>query len=192
MNGRISYKYAPLFLSLGILAVIAEVAYLTRWLGFSTQAMSPQAVANDLLPLMLIALFIERAVEVVISPWRDSNATRLKNTLKTAQVTAGAVLTQQAAQDSLDEYRGKTRQYAFLLLLCFGLAAAMAGVRAIQPLYTVTVQSPGENQGSVFGAVDVVVTALMLAGGANGIHSIMSMFLSYIDTTTDRINTPSQ
>jgi hypothetical protein len=192
MSAIVSGKYVLPLLSLVILASASGVAYAVHWLAVSTQTISAQAVANDLLPLILVALFSERAVEVIISPWRDLDATKLANNLKTAQGTSGAVLTQQTAQNSLDEYRGETRQYAFILLLCFGLAAAMAGVRAVQPLFQVSAQSPSGIQSSVFGTVDVLITALMLAGGANGIHSISTMFLSFLDATTDRINHPPQ
>jgi len=170
-------------------------------------------VPTVLAPLMLAALFIERAVEVIISPWRDEGAERLRNKMASANRNTAAVSTQQAVTDELTQYKGKTRRYAFTIALLLGMASAMVGVRAVWPFVDdangvyIAAHTSKDTQGNEtevkaqgnpindpnqqyfkrsFIVVDVLLSALMLAGGANGIHSIVTAFTSFFDNAAQR------
>jgi hypothetical protein len=42
-------------------------------------------------------------------------------------------------------------------------------------------------QGFGFRLVDIVLTAGILAGGAEGIHRVMTLFLDFVSTTRERV-----
>jgi hypothetical protein len=140
-------------------------------------------------PLLLTAGFIERAVEVVISPWRDAGATKFENRLDAlkAQVPIADATTIEFADAEFQEYKGKTQQYAFCASMSFSLAAAYVGVRALWPFVDhTTFEKLGGNQQWMFLVVDVVLSAALLAGGADGIHSVINAFTTFFDTTAQK------
>jgi hypothetical protein len=138
-----------------------------------------QNMANVMAPLIAIALFIERAVEVVISSWRNEGAQHLKATADNATDPVSKV----NAQRALEVYRDQTQMLSFITSVTISAVAAMAGVRAIAPL----VQDAPTT--GVFYAFDIVVTALLLAGGADGLHQIVTTFTDYLDATKSKMNT---
>jgi hypothetical protein len=186
------------------LGVLVLVAIVLAWPGINIKV-DYTTVPTVLAPLMLTALFIERAVEVMISPWRDPGADQRARVLNDAKNNTAAVATQQAAANDYTEYKGKTRRYAFAFALLLGTAAAMVGIRALWPflddpngkflaasISSVNgISTLGKAQGNpindpqnhharaAFIVVDVVLSALLLAGGANGIHSVMTAFTSF-------------
>jgi hypothetical protein len=196
-----------------IVALIIVVAFWLRWAGI-TMKVDVATVSTILMPLLLTALFIERAVEVIISAWRDEGASQLANAVRSAKRSAAAVATQDAAIDEFTEYKGKTRRYAWAVALVLGAAAAMVGVRALWPFVddangkfaaavivadkntgrfteNPAVGNPINDDGNqdlrrAFIVVDVLLSALLLAGGANGIHSIMNAFTSFFDATAQK------
>jgi hypothetical protein len=125
-------KKIMLLLTIGIAAagVVLFGIYAMWWgLDITVQA---STVSNVLAPLLLVAGFIERAVEVVITPWRDPEADKRQAAIDNAKTDKNLAL-QKTATDSLNEYVGETTRYAFIVALMFGLVAAMVGMRALWP-----------------------------------------------------------
>ncbi|MGC2639810.1 MAG: hypothetical protein WA294_21685 [Acidobacteriaceae bacterium] len=196
-----------------IVVLLIVVAFKLRWAGINMKV-DPTTVSTILAPLLLTALFIERAVEVIVSAWRDEGADQRANAVKTAKRSAAAIATQDAAVGELTRYKGKTKRYALALALVLGASAAIVGVRALWPFVDdangkfaaasiVTDKTSGkstenpsvgnpinadENKDlkSAFITVDILLSALLLAGGASGIHSIMSAFTSFFDATAQK------
>ncbi len=155
-----------------------------------------------LTPLVLLAGLIERAVEVLITPWRDPGADCRTSKLAIARDQAcrpGATGDDhQDLADSLSDlnkYTGKTRQYAYAIALAFSVCAAVAGVRTIWPLldldkagvptfldkagmpiFTISAQ-----QLTFVHWFDLVLTALLLAGGAAGLHAPINGFITWAE-----------
>lgn len=165
--------------------------------------------------LILVALFIERVVEVFTKGWRAPQREALEQSVEAAtriavgkspvptgtpddvKATLEAAI---AAQDSgvkqankaLAEYRSETRRYAFVGATVLGLLAAVAGVRALALFITVPTMakaadatSPAVTEGQIFifVAFDVLVTGLLLAGGAEGLHKIVDTFTTWMEQT---------
>ncbi|HET7463866.1 MAG TPA: hypothetical protein VFJ82_21600 [Longimicrobium sp.] len=139
-----------------------------------------QNLATVLAPLMAIALFIERAVEVVISSWRNEGALHLKALADGATDPVSKVM----AQRNLEVYRDQTQTLSFITSVTISAVAAMAGVRAIAPL----VVSTAETASGVFSGFDIAVTALLLAGGADGMHQIVTTFTDFLESTKSKMN----
>jgi hypothetical protein len=45
-------------------------------------------------------------------------------------------------------------------------------------------------QKNLFDAGDILITGGLIAGGSDGIHKILQVFLDWADTTSNRIKTP--
>ncbi|WP_263356849.1 hypothetical protein [Acidicapsa ligni] len=186
----------PLLLGFIISALgFAVFAWFQKWNGIEL-ALAPDQLLTRMSPLILAATFIERAVEILISPWRDTEANKLDrivtaikgrpNDPTTPLQNAINATDLQAATEALDEYRGKTQQYAFAIGLFLSLCASIAGVRALWPfvahpdtLRDVLGKVVDPGQQAFFRNFDVVITTTLLAGGADGIHSIISSITSF-------------
>lgn len=151
-------------------------------------------LAGLLAPLAFAAAVVERSVEILVSPWRDAGASKLEKAVEAikARPSDAATNTQNAmelkqASDLLDEYRGDTQRYAFAVSLTLCVLVSVAGVRALGPFadsaqlndYKVTTGA----QRTFFLAVDVALSAALLAGGADGIHSVMNAITTFFDNT---------
>ncbi len=174
------------------LAIAAGIAFVAcaamkQWGGLNFY-IAPTQLMGTLSPLLLTAAFIERAVEVAISPWRDAEADARQAELDRVKAAADAdPETLKSARKSLRDYRGKTQQYAFAVALLLGAAASAAGVRALWPLLSAPkLGGIGGGQQAAFDLVDMTLSAIMLAGGAAGIHSVVTAFTSYFDATGEK------
>lgn len=193
--------------------------------GVTLQNVTPDKVGTALTSLIFVALLIERAVEVFISPVTSDAKQALVS--EQAQVTARIdeiklalvvptdptlPVLPQATIDALKrELVEKTKRQLEIpaeittldrktqkLALSFSVPAsfmvALAGVRALDVFLPGTwylngaVVAPGTAnaefqralggvQLSVFTAVDVLLTAALLAGGADGVHKILDRFI---------------
>lgn len=151
-------------------------------------------LAGLLAPLAFAATVVERAVEILVSPWRDAEASKLDKAVAAIKAksvdpatTAQNAEALKTASDALDEYRGDTQRYAFAVSLLLSVLVSIAGVRALGPfvdgvkLKDTTITT--EAQRMFFLAVDVALSAALLAGGADGIHSVMNAITSFFDNT---------
>lgn len=96
----------------------------------------------------------------------------------------------QAASDALDEYRGNTQRYAFAVSLTLSVLVSIAGVRALGNFVDAgKLKDPVFTHGSqylFFLCVDVMLSAALLAGGADGIHSVVNAVTSFFDASADK------
>ncbi|HEY7768673.1 hypothetical protein [Longimicrobium sp.] len=179
-------------------ACLAAFVILARYipdpqlLKFSNIAL--QNVGNVLAPLILVALLIERAVEVVMTVWRAETAQLHEARLARAQQMAGTNAASDrevaAAEITLSRYKAQSRRIAFALTFTLGLFVAQLGIRAIQQfLAEGALTGLVAHQAATFRTVDMWITAAMIAGGADGIHRIVSAFTAFADATKKRATT---
>jgi hypothetical protein len=187
-------KHWPLLVSVGMaLTGVAVFGAALKWDGLSLTVKLTE-LSGLLAPLAFASAVVERAVEIVVSPWRDADASKLEKAIsvikaRPADPAADAQNAKDlmAASDRLDEYRGDTQQIAFGVSLTLSILVSMAGVRALAPFADVAklnnqvVTKPGQHL--FFLCVDVVLSAGLLAGGADGIHSVVNAVTSFFDNT---------
>lgn len=87
------------------------------------------------------------------------------------------------AQAKMEKYRGETGRVAYVFGSLFGLVIGLAGLRVLAPLVDINLANWAGFQTFVFHGVDVILTAALLAGGASGIHQIISVFSDYTAQT---------
>ena len=177
----------------GFVIVLGVVLFacFANWWGLNI-TVNPQTVANILAPLMLTAAFIERAVEVFITPWRDPGFNRLQAALTSANANPAATQADKdGATAAVNSYVADTTRYALALAAMFGLVAAMIGVRALWPFLDsqamTAFNAASLGQRNTFIVFDVVLSAALMAGGANGIHSVVTTFTTFFDSSTQKL-----
>ncbi len=193
-------------LTLGFVVVAGGLVYFAfgqKWNGIDL-TLAPQDLLTKLTPLILTAAFLERAVEILISPWRDAGAAQLHRAVDAIQArpanpanpvqTAANAADLAAANAALDQYKGETQRYAFAASLIMSFCAAAAGLRALAPfLSNVKIFDALDwHQQSFFRNFDVLVTTALLAGGADGFHGIISSISDFFPpraTTTTTTTT---
>jgi hypothetical protein len=186
-------KNWALFVS-GAIALAAFIIFAVsaKWDGLTFKVQMAD-LAGLLAPLVFASAVVERAVEILVSPWRDAGASKLEKAV--AAVKARPVATDpdisakneadlKVASAALDDYRGETQKYAFAVSLTLSAFVAISGVRAFWPFTNKdTFATVSTLQHNFFVDVDVVISAAVLAGGADGIHSIVNAVTSFFDNT---------
>lgn len=183
-------KWPLIAASVAMVVALAIFWIWLTWTGLAFQV-EASAVAGLLAPLVFASAVVERAVEILISPWRDQGASTRQKALTAAQAIADdgqrAIAVKQAS-DALDAYKADTQQYAFAISMTIGMLTSIAGVRALQPFLKAgaldTLKTAECAQYSFFLALDVALSAALLAGGADGVHSVVSAVTSFMDASS--------
>ncbi len=142
--------------------------------------------------LFIVALFIERAVEVIVSTLRDAKADLLQQDVNTAKdkINAQAKVTPgslpyldplHAAQTSLLQYRAETKELAMCISFIISIFVSLAGVRAFGSIVETV---PPSNW--MFPAADIIVTGAVLAGGTDAIHQMMNVIMNFFDNAATK------
>lgn len=155
------------------------------------QQIPTQALLGTFASLFLVAVFIERAVEVIVMVLRDAEADvrqgvvdaeqgRLDETGKAAPATPLNLDALHAAQKSLTDFRAETKEIALCVSFVLGIAVSLAGIRAFAPIVNTV---PVGNW--LFPTVDVLVTGAVLAGGSEGVHQMVNVFSNFMESLAD-------
>jgi hypothetical protein len=164
-------------------------------------------------PLFVGAAFIERAVEIAISAWRDTQTDKLSDTGDTkkahAKTKAAAMVVSssvdpgnsavfgaativasaaQSASDAVDasaRHKANPNNTAFAISLTLGLLLANVGGRVLSS-FCPQLGFQSDHQQLMFNVVDLVLSAALLAGGANGIHSVVSSITTFFDSNAQK------
>jgi hypothetical protein len=140
-----------------------------------------QADYNSLfVNLGIIAVILERFIEVFNSIWRRSRKVDLQLAVDAATTSE----TRLPAQKALDDYRSQTETYAMYGGFALGLIAAVAGIHILQVLYDIEALSGWQR--TLFRATDIVLTAGLLAGGSKGVNAVTAVFGNLLDSSANR------
>jgi hypothetical protein len=156
-----------LFATVVVGIVVARNPALVRFWPFT-----PGEFVQAVTPLLLVALFVERALEIVIGGLYGGAEAELKKLVKEKQ----------KSDTDLLKFKASTRRVAFAGALVFGLTISAIGVRGLELFVDPAVfDTLTSTQRTVFRTVDVLVTASLIAGGADGMHKLVSVFTNGMD-----------
>lgn len=150
-----------------------------------------QSVVSILTPLVLYSLFVERAVEVFLTVWRgresDALALEVKQKKLTLSLKGADVAGYNSLQQGLAQYKGTTRDIAFTSTFILGILISLAGVRALALFVDpVSLQDLSSFQTAWFTVLDIFITGALIGGGSDGIHQIITLFTTFMDTSKAR------
>ena len=150
-----------------------------------------QSVLSILTPLVLYALFVERAVEVFLTVWRgresDALALEVKQKKLTLSLKGADVAGYNSLQHELALYKGTTRDIAFTSTFILGILISLAGVRALALFVDpVSLQDLSPYQTGWFTVLDIFITGALIGGGSDGIHQVITLFTTFMESSKER------
>jgi hypothetical protein len=138
--------------------------------------------AQRIVPLFIVALFIERALEVIVTAWRAQE----ENVRKAMRDTSlGAISPEEKA--TLVKYKCETQRLALLAGITLGVVVSAVGIRALALfIYPDQIEALIGWQRPLFTSVDVLVTGALIGGGADGLHKLVKVFTTFFDVSVAR------
>ncbi len=149
----------------------------------TTQGEAPFLIALTQLGILyIVALFVERALEVLIKAWRQGGRILLEEEIRSEtddQEKAGK-------EKELEQYKAGTQRRALLAGFTLGILVSLAGVRLLGPIFDVSGSATSEFQAAVFQFADIVITAGLIAGGSVTIHELMALIDDFLKASRKR------
>lgn len=133
------------------------------------------AAFETLTALMVVALFLERANEVFIKSTRTVKRTLAEREIKSLLDDPDQAAALKAAKDRLTCYRAGTRLLTIAFSTTLGTLIALAGVRALSPLFEAPYDQIAGWQWALLHFMDALTTVALVSGGAGGIHKLLSV-----------------
>jgi hypothetical protein len=135
----------------------------------------------------VLALVVERTLEVFISAWRGQVTGQLFSAVESAwrrlEAAPHSFGLQQAAAETvsaLADYRGTTQRIALHAGVVLGLLIAATGIRTLD----LFVAMPADVAPLLlYTLLDLVLTAGMIGGGSDAVHKLMSAVTGFLDAT---------
>ena len=185
------------FLGLLIFGVASILAGLISPIQLDFQNNVAQKLPTIIGYLFLISLFVERAIEVFLSAWRSEGADNLdfeiahkkkdieKHSGEDAGVSIESLYTElgQIEKDRVI-YSAQSRSIAQWTGLTIGICISFIGIRVLGNI--VNPPSLDTLQGNFFVALDVILTATVLAGGSDAINKIMKVYNKFMLSTENK------
>lgn len=158
---------------------------------------------QQLTVLIIVALFVERSLEVYklfyFSPEKERLITQLAQARLEWQSSLGDVTEDERAQaaklrllneeERLRVYKNHTRQNLLRTAIVFGLLLGLAGVRSLEFVFTFPVPESVLEifRLYLFRVLDVILTAGLIAGGSEGIHSVIKKLNSLFPDISQKV-----
>jgi len=179
-------KYLVLISAFGAAVVI----YLLNPAVIHFKPYSAADFTQQLAPLVLIALFIERSLEVLITVWRGGRAGELQRDVEKSialpesdQLRATKV---QAAIDAFDRYKFVTQQIALPSALILGILISALGIRGLGNFADLDKLTDHPTQKYLFNVADVLLTGALVGGGSDFVHKVITTFTGLMDATSQK------
>lgn len=163
---------------------LAALVLAWLWLGWSGEAVALQrdAAATALAQLgtlLVLALFVERLLEVFISVWREERRRQLADVAEAREAAGEA----DGARDEIARFQGETQRVALLGGLLLGVLIALAGVRILGAVIEEIPADAPAAQLLLLHAIDVLVTGGLIGGGADALHKLMNVLTKFLEET---------
>jgi hypothetical protein len=145
-----------------------------------------QAVVDRLLAISVVALFLERAIEVYVASWRNLGEAEIVCLRREAEEDAPEDRVRLRRIDRrLVRYKLGTQRITFVVGLLFGVLVASTGLRVLDGLILIDDYWKANPvwQTRVWWGVDILLTGGVIGGGAAGIHEL-------VKTMTGRLAIP--
>lgn len=145
---------------------------------------------QELTPLVLVALFIERSLEVFLTVWRGGKEATLQSAVDKATALPVADTTKvekvQQAKDALTNYRFVTQKIAMPSALVLGLLISAFGVRGLGNFAELDKLADHSTQKFLFNFADVLFTGSLVGGGSDFMHKVITTFTDLMDATSQK------
>lgn len=129
--------------------------------------------------LFIITIIVERFIEVFNSIWRRKGRLELTREVENAKNEKNRI----DARKALDTYRSRTQTLAMYSGFTIGIIIGFSGVRMIEMIFDAT--SLSGTQETLFRAMDIALTAGLIAGGSKGINAITRVLGNFLEASKE-------
>ena len=179
----VSASYAFLMLAVGVLVALLEPG-LVRFAPLSVAELT-----EIITPLIIVSLFMERALEVFVTAWRQAERDQLDLACEAPEIDAGE---RDQRRRRAAAHRGETRCVTLLASVTLGVLVSALGLRALEHLVDADMLAALAHWQHVgFMVLDVTITGALLAGGAEGLHKVMAAFTTFMEQSSRRMRSPA-
>jgi hypothetical protein len=205
-------KASDIWILAVLAAAVAVLALAPKSVDFKAD-LSLGDVLSLLGVLFLIALVLERGLDVFLTAWRAADAESLELEIrKREQKLRAAVaarkgkgtpeqlaeaqrlqreITQRKAERQ--QQRSRTRCIALQAGLAAGILVSVVGVRVLNSLMDASqIEALTSVQSRLFTLIDIVVTGAMLAGGSEGIHKMTQVYRNFMERSSESLSKPAE
>jgi hypothetical protein len=149
------------------------------------KSFSAAEFTQQLTPLFLVSLLIERSLEVFLTTVRAPEAARLQMAVDKAsamaQNDAGRAAALQTAQSNLTDYKSGTQQMAMPIGMVLGILICVLGIRCLGNFVDYATLADHPRQKAWFTAMDVLLTGALVGGGADFVHQFISSITNFLN-----------
>jgi hypothetical protein len=160
-------------------------------------------IVTKVLPtFFVLALFVERTLEVFITAWRGQDTVKRENDLKALKESTVLSPPDPALTDQIKdkanwvaEYKCETQAIALRSALVLGILIAAVGMRLFNTFVDDPVNarsdSPWANlEMGTFHILDVLVSGGIIGGGSDAVHKMMNIITEFLDATARKVKNP--
>ncbi len=133
--------------------------------------------------LYIVALFVERSLEVLIKAWRQGGKSCLVENARSAEGESKA-----KAERALEKYKAGTQRRALLVGLTLGFLVSLSVIRLLGPIFEFDAENARLFQQALFQLTDIIVTAGLIAGGSATIHELMALIDDFLSKSRKSAN----
>ena len=177
--------------------IIVITISLPIWL--TTEAVSLKETASSMIipllgSLFVIALFLERSLDVFLTTWRAEGSEKLNQEIRNLEHQISKFEDNKDLISDLEkkkqeriERSSKTRLIALWSGLFFGLLVGVVGIRTLQTLVDpVSLSQIPTIQLHLFRVLDVLLTGGLVAGGSDNIHKLIEVYRNVMETSSTK------
>ena len=151
----------------------------------TNQGEAPFLVALTQLGILyIIALFVERALEVLIKAWWQGGRILLEEGMR-LEIDDQA---KAEKETNLERYKADTQRRVLLVGFTLEILMSLAGVGLLGPIFHVSGGGAIGFQAAVFQFADIVITAGLIAGGSSTIHEDMALIAEFLKSESKESN----
>ena len=161
----------------GVIAAVVGSIAVFRFQMTGALAFDAELAGKDLTALLMnlaiIALLVERTIEIAWTAQRGQQKSKILRELEVAKSVI-PVDDDRVTKwtNELIDYSAATQKFALRFGFVIGLAMALGGVRVLEVLFNTSGLS--SNQFNLVVIIDVILTACLIAGGSKGINTLTS------------------
>lgn len=156
----------------------------------------PTDVTKLLTRFFVLALFVERTLEVFITAWRGEETVKRENELRAVKESLVQSPPDPSLHDDvktkadwLAKYKCETQAIALRSALVLGILIAAVGARSFKVFVDPPAKGPGwlNIQTGLFHVLDVLVSGGIIGGGTDAIHKMMNVITEFFNATASKM-----
>lgn len=196
MNQRLWIYFAIILM---IVMVIISIEYFNPII---LKSNIPSIAVNILISLFIIALLIERSLEVFVITFRNDQYIKLTDDIaRYIEIKSHAENAELNMEELCDKrtklagYKNKTQQLTILYGLVLGIIVSLIGFRVLDPFVDSEAMKAAsvsltDLQRKILAFIDVLLTGFLIGGGADGLHKLISVITGFLSVSRQQINRP--